>query len=206
MLRIIIVVVASVFLLALAGTGFSRPGQAVQETPVSATFTDNAGDHIRSDGGGAYQNGVTGVQAKIDLLDDFILQLHFSGNKNLPRRKMFFDFTAPVPGSGSGAFDRGTFYEDAFLNVDSIGTLAVGESRAAQAQFNTQIGLLRFNPANYPGTSYVLVTRTSETTWVITASAGTGGDVVALVQQAKNNTFKQVGNYHMPFQITVQAP
>jgi hypothetical protein len=199
-----IVVVASILLLALASSSFSGQGRAVEETPVIAAFTDNADDNIRSDGGGAYQNGVTGVRALIDSLDDLILQLHFAGNKNLPRRRMFFDFTEPVPGSGSGAINRGTFYDDAFLNVDSIGTLEVGQSRSAQAQFNTEIGLLRFNPAKYPGTSYVLVTRTSDTTWDITASSGTGGDVAALVEIAKGNSIKHLGNYHMPFQITVQ--
>ena len=136
----------------------------------------------------------------IDSLNDFILQLHFNGKKNVPRRQMFFDFTEPV----GGALNRGTFFDDAFLNVDQVGMLAIGESRSSQAQFNTSIGLLRFDPEKYPGTSYVYVTRASETTWVITASAETGGDVATLVQQSKRNSFVPVGSYHMPFQITVQ--
>jgi hypothetical protein len=49
-------------------------------------------------------------------------------------------------------------------------------------------------------------TLTRLTQWVITASTGTGGDVAALVQIAKGNSIKHLGNYHMPFQITVQLP
>jgi hypothetical protein len=179
---------------------FTGAGRAADVIPAGATFANNTDDHIRSDAGGAYLDGVDGVRCIIDLLDDFILQLHYNGKKNAPRRELFFDFNDPVPGS----INRGTFFEDAFLNVDSIGTLAVGESRSAHAQFNTQIGLLRFNPSSYPGTSYVLVTRTSATTWEIVASAATGGDVAALVQQSKGNSFRLLGNYHMPFKITVQ--
>ncbi|HEX4946871.1 MAG TPA: hypothetical protein VFZ34_09415 [Blastocatellia bacterium] len=202
MLRKITITLSLILCLLLGVWSFTKPGQAVDAIPVTVVFNDSLDNNIRSDGLGAYLNGVDGVQRIIDLLNDLILQLHFAGKKTLPRRQMFFDFTKPV----GNALNRGTILEAAFLNVDSIGTMAVGESRSAQAQFNTSIGLLRFNPANYPGTSYVLVTRTSETTWEITASASTGGDVAALVQQARNGTYKPVGNYHMPFQITVQLP
>lgn len=180
-----------------------KPTQKTADvTPVIATFANNVGDRVRSDAGGAYLDGVDGVHSLIDLLDDFILQLNGSGKRNAPRRQLFFDFNEPVVASGAVAL--GTLYDDAFLNVDSIGTLAVGESRPSQAQFNTEFGLLRFNPVNYPGTSYVLVTRLSETSWVITSSQDTGGDVAALVQQSKRNTFRHVGNYHMPFRVNVQ--
>ena len=197
-----VVVFALLILILLIGSSFAKAKQTSTATPVTAVFTDHLDDSIRSDGRGAYLNGVDGVQSIIDSFADFILQLHYAGKKSSLRREMFFDFTKAI--TESGAINRGTFYEDAFLNVDSIGTLAIGQSRSSQAQFNTQVGLLRFNPEKYPGTSYVLVTRTSATTWVITASGTTGGDVAALVQQAKGNTFQYLGSYHMPFQITVQ--
>jgi len=202
MLRTKFMIFACVSFMFVASYSSNAGGQASEATPMVATFTDNLNDNVRSDGSGPYMNGVDGVRCVIDSLNDFILQLHFNGKKSGSRRQMVFDFTDPVV--ESGAVDRGTFYDDAFLNVDVVGTLAVGQSRSSQAQFNTAIGLLRFNPGQYPGTSYALVTRTAETTWVITASAGTGGDVAALVQPSRKNTFVYVGNYHMPFQITAQ--
>ena len=203
-----IVVVLASFLVAVSG-GI----RVAANTHYSATvtFSDRAGDNIRSDyltsGSHSY---VDGGSAKIEsgfwqLSGDFVLR-QLTGP--LPRY-LSFSLTPITPaGAPSGSLTE----RNIFMNIQNILTLPPGQATNAIAIFGTAVGQLKLLPnsrwidtSTYAST--VFVSRIGNT-WTVTADPGVPpgpGDVAALTQ---TKGFKEslVGLYHTPFQITVTCP
>jgi hypothetical protein len=65
----------------------------------------------------------------------------------------------------------------------------------------TILWTVRFNPSSYPASTTVDVTRTSETSWVIEATAGHVAQLVSKQLRKRGETNE--GTYVMPFRIAV---
>ena len=134
-------------------------------------------------------------------------------------RTLYFDYSDKVAGSGSGPI--GVMYDNAFVAVRDIAAMGIGERRTTKASFNTAIGMLRWLGSPVPvagaitGGPYdsqaVVVERTNGQTWEIytpvppdtlVAPGYTAGDQNVLLKTVKNK-LTPIGNYHMPFGITV---
>ncbi|MFQ5771185.1 MAG: hypothetical protein ACE5HX_11655, partial [bacterium] len=127
--------------------------------------------------------------------DDLILDTdyYFRPRKGAVPRKVFFDLTQPV--SGSGAIERGTQTLVAFLNVDKLYDVSLA---TGFAQFNFGGYILRFGVED--GTDPVQVTGTpAEGPWSVT----TTGDGIAKLLKFKRGRLVDLGNYYMPFSITI---
>ncbi len=101
--------------------------------------------------------------------------------------------------------------------VDAMGTdlpngfMSIPVGQSANARFYLNFGdpqgrsilwTVRFDPALYPGSTFLTVTRTAENTWIIEA---TGSAVAELVSANTSGKIVKVneGYYSMPFRITV---
>ena len=160
-------------------------------------FTDQASDNVRSDGRGNYRDGLCGVTARLNL-DDAILNPSarpISGSQrrqcgSTASRFIALEFDDPVDGVTS---DFPLTGQSHYLSVDKIGTVTVGAGTVERkAQLNGTCNRLVFNPDEFPGTSRLLVTRTSANTWSVSAPAGAVAWCVG-----RNKA------YRMPFAVTV---
>lgn len=157
--------------------------------PATLTFSDRAGDAITGDGAGAYVNGGQTELGFHSVTSDLVMR----GNSG--SRFVTFDSTNQVTTTGPEAI-RNEF--DVFMNIRGILNMTPNSSRTTTAR----VSGFRFNPATYAGTSVVEVYRDDAGVWTITAD---GADIAALVQIVKGKE-KVMGQYYMPFQITVVCP
>lgn len=192
-------------LAALSLTFVSSHASAGTGTSTSATFRDNTNlpDRIRSDGTGPYVNGQQNVKAIIDGVGDFDLDTSNSGRGGT--RTLFVDFTSPASTGATPPFSSANV--DVYFSTGGGGLLqmAVGTAK----MMNVQIILpgsyfLEFNPNAHPGSSSVIVTRTSSTTWTIEASATSTAQLIQSTTSHGKTTVTSEGFFYMPFQITVQ--
>ncbi|MFQ5753349.1 MAG: hypothetical protein ACE5HI_15265, partial [bacterium] len=128
----------------LESGSFLQKGRPSYPNPVKVTFADDATSYnIRSDKNEPYIDKEDGVRAYINHpnTDDLILDTdyYFRPRKGAVPRKVFFDLTQPV--SGSGAIERGTQTLVAFLNVDKLYDVS---SATGFVQFNFGGYILRF--------------------------------------------------------------
>jgi len=164
---------------------------------VTITLADATGDNIRSDGRGAYTDQVDGVKAILNhsATDDLILNtdLYFTPKKGAIPRKMVFDLTLPV--EGTGAIDR-RIVTGADMAVDQI----YDPSNATGfAQLNFSGYILRFGIGS--GTDPVQVTGTAGTgPWNVI----TTGSAIGKLFKLQGTTFIDRGNYYMRFSIAGQ--
>jgi hypothetical protein len=63
---------------------------------------------------------------------------------------------------------------------------------------------VRYNPTNYPGSDLIHITRTSETTWDVEASASDRAMLVSAMAKRDGGTINE-GIYSMPVKVTVTA-
>lgn len=156
------------------------PGDETDFRSVTVEFTDEFGDLIHSDGRGAYVDGVCGVWANIGNFAD----ARFDPDREYKRK------LAPTCGEARVlVFEfpdwRGTRRVGAFMNIDGIDDLAVGDVVTGSAQFNV-CNTLVFEA--------VQTTRTSETAWTVTTNGpGAGAQAVCADGSA----------YSMPFTLTI---
>ena len=177
-----------------AGTGIS----------TSATFRDDTTipDRIRSDGAGPYVNGQHNVKAIIDGQGDFDLDTSASGSGT---RTLFVDLTSPTSTSATPPFTSANV--DAYFSTGGGGLpqMAVGGTKMLNMQMILPNSyFLEFNPNAHPGSSSVLVTRTSSTTWSLEASATSTAQLIRSVTSHGKTTVTSEGFFYMPFKITVQ--
>lgn len=188
---------------------------------ASVAFRDAEGDAIKSNGG-AYVNGVpSALEVRMwtcaDCTQDLTIGTFQSG------RTLYFDYTNKIPGSGDGP--TGVMYDNAFVNVRAIASMGIGQIRTTIASFGTAVGYFRWLGSPYPagghvsGAPYdsqaVIVERTSQTTWNVytpvppdslTEPGYTAGATNVLLKDGRRNTLVPIGNYYMPFGLTVTCP
>ena len=87
---------------------------------------------------------------------------------------------------------------DIFMNIYGILNMTRNSSRTTHGRVSD----FRFNPTKWPGTSTFDVYRDGAGVWTVTAD---GADIAALVQIVRGKE-KSLGQYYMPFQITVVCP
>jgi hypothetical protein len=199
----------------LAPASDARAPKPPDFTVASVQFRDDGADRIRSDGGPYVNGGQRGLEVRmwINGSQDLTIGTFSSG------RTLYFDYSDKVAGSGSGPI--GVMYDNAFVNIRDIAAMGIGERRTTKASFNTAIGMLRWLGSPVPvagaitGGPYdsqaVVVERTNGQTWEIytpvppdtlVAPGYTAGDQNVLLKTVKNK-LTPIGNYHMPFGITV---
>ena len=213
-----LLVVLAAFLLAI---GKGKPDDDLPK--VDITFLDRFDDKVRSDGMGAYFHGEEGVMAKINMTrsnpsgqitgtDDLL----FDPDRDLSRKEMkqglgrSLDFVLDESLGVDPVFacntqlTSATLSEGAFLNVDKLGVVPVGQERLVEAQFNTSLGILRFDPSQYLGTGLVRIERIDDCQWNVTSVGVDGGGPVAVLLQSDKGGTCELGRFHVPFQMMVQ--
>lgn len=205
----------------LAPVSDARAPKPPNFTVASVEFRDGDGvvdgvvDRVRSDGGPYVDGGQRGLEVRmwINGSQDLTIGTFASG------RTLYFDYSDKVPGSGSGP--TGFMYDNAFVAIRDIAAMRIGDKRTTKASFNTAVGYFRWLGSPVPaggsvsggpyGSQAVVVERTTQTTWEVytpvpsdstIAPDYTAGDQNVLLKAVKN-TLTPVGNYHMPFGLTV---
>lgn len=201
----------------LAPVSDARAPKPPNFTVASVEFRDDPADRIRSDGGPYVDGGQRGLEVRmwINGSQDLTIGTFASG------RTLYFDYSDKVPGSGTGP--TGAMYDNAFVNIRDIAAMGIGiaNRRTTKASFNTAVGYFRWLGSPVPaggsvsgepyGSQAVVVERTAQTTWEVytpipsnteIAPGYTAGDRNVLLKSVKN-TLTPIGNYHMPFGLTV---
>ncbi len=199
----------------LAPVSDARAPKPPDFTVASVQFRDGGADRIRSDGNPYVDGGQRGLEVRmwINGSQDLTIGTFSSG------RTLYFDYSDKVPGSGNGP--TGIMYDNAFVNIRAIAAMGIGEIRTTKASFNTAIGYFRWLGSPLPAdgsvsggpfdSQAVVVERTSAQTWEVytpvppdtmIAPGYTAGDRNVLLKTVKN-TLTPMGNYHMPFGLTV---
>jgi hypothetical protein len=204
MKKLVLVVVV----LGLAVTFVPVAAQKLNYTPgTSITFRDLAEDGIRSDGA-AYVHGQGGVEIKVfAYVDKGVVKGSGDATLNLnftrPARWMAFDFsrrTFLLPGASS---PTGAVEAQAFLNVNQVWQVPVGEIDVARAaNFYTGSWQVQFGSnKTFPslGSTHVLVSRPTRGTWVVTTDAGALASYITKV----GKTQQEIAHYELPFAIDI---
>jgi len=187
-------------------------------TPFQITFRDDFADKIRSDGAGVYVDNVAQVAARIVSTAPNMLSLLTNNSKKAPIRKLYLDFSsqAACPDGCTPPFVSALVDANWTTNIQNGDgqfagdylALPVGESSTGFVKLeftdpgSGQKWEVRYNSAQYPGTTPVTITRTAADTWEIEASSA---HIARLVKWVKvNNQLVPVphGDYFMPYHHT----
>ncbi len=236
MKRMLKLLVACIGLLFASNSAFYARSAGKTRTPsATVTFWNGPEDNIRSDGL-PYTDGVRGVLCLVrtDSNQELILNVVTSRRRlwyrfDLPSVLATDCFTGQAPTSESTGLSVA-----GFLNVHGIGAIQLGEVRAVRANFFAgSVGQFNFLDANGTPPSYpwscstnVAVFRQDQTHWYISTSVHNietfiqtelGGDQIPdatgspvtpgdTAQLNDTTTKALLGNYRMPFGITVECP
>ena len=96
--------------------------------------------------------------------------------------------------------------------VGGFSAIPVGESRFARGKINvwdpaddSALWVYRFNAVDYPGSSNLIVSRTSTTEWIVTTSAASSDRARLIYTRLQGKTFlNDEGLFSMPFALTVR--
>ena len=205
-------VVGMVIVVGLVVAALPEAAKPSDNPKCAVAFADRPGDAVRSDGRGAYLNGLDSVECQIwsGGSEDATLRR----GKNTTRR-FSVDYRnlaqALAPNSPVGVTTDGWF-----LNIHSIGTMEVGESTVSKAGLQAATDQLLFRWCGGTvsnctfggpdgGSMLVAVTRTTTTTWSVTTDGPLGGDVALLLQPSKGS-YTARGLYHLPFTLEISCP
>lgn len=199
--------------------------KAGAEVPISLVIENTLGDvnstacKITSDGLGAYRNGLANMRVVIDQYGNLIFDNTANQGKKA-QRSINFNFDNPLSVVQAPPFTTTTWggYMATIksLLLESLGTpfirlqdMTVSSTQCVVSATGVSNGdfIVNFHrgpnesEANSP-TSFVTVTRTSATQWVMTpgtCNISANADVAALY----NNGTGLYGYYHMPFRFTL---
>jgi hypothetical protein len=199
------------------------------DIPLRVTIDSSPGYNIVSDGRGDYVNGEQGVSAVLQAGGDFLMDP--TNSQSPTPRALIFNFSQRIAtGDMANPWEGLAVQIDTYLNFDGINLVPVGTVMLKTGGFgqlyhstsNKSYFNLKFLPdptaANYavintPNvTSYIEVSHPDCNTWILTPQAvshsgGTGvGAVSGLINiptSTKGGTVKRVGQYLMPFKITL---
>jgi hypothetical protein len=190
----------------------SAPAQGgrVRGTPAAIVFTDDDTIYrMLSDApnGGVdglfdYINGVEGVTATYDA--NGVLSVKCGSfrpsefRRNITLKLMDVGGCVPNEQTSTNLVDNLTVD----LTTGTFEAMAVGSWADATLAIDFSAGRetrkFRFDPVNYPGTSDVTVTRTSDTTWTVSAAAGQLAELIGPGAR-KGDPPVDLGCYSVPF-------
>jgi hypothetical protein len=200
---------------------FRCTGAAVTSAnPVNPCTDGDAigGDELGPYVGGPNGGGNTAQGAYIDSAGDLYLVAPPGSD-----RAVFFGFTAPNPGDLRTFSSVWTFHIYASLcgaydaNNHTIALRSVGLDQTVNGWCDLNFEdtsnssdayrwTVRFDPVHYPGTNYVIVTRTGQAAWTIQANAPSAtAELIASTTSGKYVTYGE-GFYQMPFGVSVTQP
>lgn len=187
----------------LAAAGQSWRLQAATNTvPATAQFSDRAGDHIKSDGRGAYVDGLDGVISHFftTVGEQDWVQYHTSQK---PGRTVVF---VPEPVSGSPSVGAVLNAEKPIINFDDLAAVtscdtADGTCVLDSAVFDTSVGKFRFDGVS---SCQVHAIGNGNGTWTVSTASDCNWARLIRTRQVKGKTIEEpVGQYALPFQVTV---
>ena len=217
-------------LLAGAGAHFQRDAAAAKPgTPpvvglnVTVEATDSAGNPCRicSDGLGTYVNGANGVSARLDSYGNLIID--FAAGNGAPVRKLSFDYSTPVePGNVPSIpppYD--SYMSTRFHPEGNIQDMPVGAAQCMESIIIFHDGAgnhsdlysndFHRNTGGLGDTAYVVITRTSTTTWEAEPKelAGECNSRLATIARVSSQPTSgpgsgtNYGRFYMPFKMTL---
>lgn len=150
--------------------------------------------HITSDGLGPYVSGTESMKLILDTSKKFFAEYNYTPHP----RKHLVNLNDVVV--GSGAVPRGEFLVGAFVRIEEVADLAVGETRLVDGriQLFTDTGNWWLYYGNYAGTSKITATRTSATTWTLSVPVD---GAAALYVPSGRNKYAYAGLYYASFSI-----
>lgn len=199
--RFLLIAFAFVVLL-VSLTALSSAAKKPSQFPMIATFGDDLAYRIRSDGLGPYIHKVDDVKAIIDALGDFDLDMNMAGGPAF--RLLLLDFSDPASSNYNPPFISETV--DAYFATQDGGLMEmdVNSSKYMRLAVNFAGYFIRFNPNTYPDTTNIKVTRTSENSWEIEATAPTDIGKLLKVKTVKGKlVLTDCGNFYLPFKVTI---
>ena len=177
------------------------------DKPITVTYDNRAGDNIRSDGGGTYEDGCN-VSAKFNL-NDAILNLKGRIKKKDEAtcghpRFIAVSFTQLVTNSPPGS-QNGNTVQGRFMNIDHVETVTgTNEVRAGGFQMPGCAHGVRFNTAVHSTAEFtvnnVLVTQVAENEWRVESEAP---HVAVCIPDEDKPQAGPRSYYHLPFSFTV---
>jgi hypothetical protein len=198
-------------------------GPPVVGLNVTVEATDSGGNPCRicSDGLGPYVNGVDGVSARLDSYGNLIID--FAAGNGAPVRKLSFDYTSPVePGNVPNIpppYD--SYMSTRFHPEGNIQDMPVGAAQCMESViiFHDQSGNhgnlysndFHRNTGSLGDTAYVVISRTSATTWEaepkeLAGECNSGLATIARVSSQPTSgpgSGTQYGRFYMPFKMTL---
>ncbi len=214
-LNLVVVLLLALPLVSSTGHSKGKPGEG--GIRVNVQFMDgfvgnnSVGAKVTSDHdpeeGDLYRDGIGGVSAWInsdvseDLLFDPNGKLTPGEQRKGLGRSLHFVLDKPVYPDQElleAVLDDGTF-----LNVDGLGDVIEGLPAIRSAQFNTPLGILRFDLGDQ-NTGQVRISRNdTDNTWTVTTDTSVPNGDVAILFDVQSNTVQVLGYFHVPFQIIV---
>lgn len=203
-----------------------RPLNEHQQSPIPIAMTvEDAGllgpYKIQSDGRGEYVNGLQGMQVEIDPYGNLQISPN-NGQATTPaQRQLTFDFSVPsdplnayqpdVSGQTNFKILSNDYGNPRIQDLGVSGNPASACYRVTFAFRNlTTHHQIDFNTSINAQAAFVLITRTSASTWTIVSDAPCGanqawGWVRSQDLTRKNQSMVPRGNYVMPFSIRIRA-
>jgi hypothetical protein len=210
------------------------PSNRPRDIKVVVEFPpDETNNKIQSDGLGAYEDGVDGVNAYISASNNGAL-IFSTGGQNAPVRRLRFSFDdcvaptgcsapwpdlAPMPDLDERAGLLANALRGGAVPTGGLMAMAIGEELSAWIKFDIP---LDSDPAFYnvcfdsrkvvgpcgaaPGgtSTDARIRRVASSEWTIWANgSGDRADVIRDSQTRKTRTFTTLGTYSMPFSFTV---
>jgi len=216
-----LVSLAALFIAAVCLTQDAAYAQKSSSTlPVQIEFDNSPGNMITSDGQGSYVDNEPQLEAVINQNSgDLLLNLYYTKR---PERFLTFNLPPAPPPSGCYVMQPPAypipilFEAKAFMNVNNIWKMNVGEMKLTGAEFetNTPVGKLRlgsrYNAYLNSCSGQVWVQRVTSGTWNIWSAPSTltaGAEGVACLIQNFNRTgqanYQPVEYCVQPFSLTV---
>jgi hypothetical protein len=178
--------------------------------PATVLFSEDGGYNITSDGQGAYPG-------QVFTTGSYDFQVNLEGTN-----RQFNYFFQPTNTACAASGPTGMLLHVARMSIRTLHGVPLGETRANTASFGTSAGFFRFlgqDTLNPPHCSIrVMVHRTLPTEWIVSTDLGSfpeaenplvtvnTGEIAELLRNGKRNTLEFLGNYPMPFKVTVTCP
>lgn len=201
-----------------ASAAASKPGSTSSEVRLKLTVNDAPGNNITSDEGGDYVDGTQNTSIYFSTSGNLQFSTASLSNPHtLTVRWMNANFGSPLSGSAARGIEKCNFMSSmtgSGPDATPIQNLAIGSTKCitlAVGLMTISGGVLNFHNRNEDNsstkTSYVYVTRTSATTWLMESAPPlgfTGCSGISNVGALRISTVWS-GNFNMPFSFIFTA-
>jgi hypothetical protein len=200
----------------------AAPSNRPRDIKVIVEFPpDETDNKIQSDGLGAYQDGVDGVNAYISASNNGAL-IFGTGGQSFAVRKLRFVFDTCVSAVCNppqfGSYERGGLLANAWEVPGGLMAMTIGPELSAWIKFDIPLdsdpayynvcfdSRTTVGPCGTPGgtSTDARIRRNASGQWTIWANgSGDQADLIRDSQTKKTRTFTTLGTYSMPFSFTV---